>query len=97
MAATEAFYSAFQPGPLGQRFCLWHADPAHAPGALVVHVHAFAEEMNKSRRMAALQSRALAAAGAAATQAEYLVENFQDFLFNVHGADSADKLEQAEF
>ena len=72
MAATEAFYSAFQPGPLGQRFCLWHADPAHAPGALVVHVHAFAEEMNKSRRMAALQSRALAAAGCAVLQFDLL-------------------------
>jgi exosortase A-associated hydrolase 2 len=29
----------------------------------IVYVHPFAEEMNKSRRMAALQSRALAAAG----------------------------------
>jgi exosortase A-associated hydrolase 2 len=36
--------------------------------ALVVHVHPFAEEMNKSRRMAALQARALAQAGYAVLQ-----------------------------
>lgn len=72
MAATEAFYSAFQPGPLGQRLCLWHASPAQAPRALVVHVHAFAEEMNKSRRMAALQARALAAAGCGVLQFDLL-------------------------
>ena len=29
----------------------------------MVYIHPFAEEMNKARRMAALQSRALAAAG----------------------------------
>ncbi len=39
---------------------------------LVVHVHAFAEEMNKSRRMAAMQSRALAAAGFAVLQIDLL-------------------------
>ncbi len=33
------------------------------PRALVLYVHPFAEEMNKARRMAALQARALAAAG----------------------------------
>lgn len=35
------------------------------PKLLVVHVHAFAEEMNKARRMVAMQARALAAGGAA--------------------------------
>ena len=72
MAATEAFYTAVQPGPLGQRFCLWHADATQAPRALLVHVHAFAEEMNKSRRMVALQSRALAAAGCAVFRMDLL-------------------------
>lgn len=72
MATTEVFYSAVQPGPLGQRFCLWHADAAQAPRALLVHVHAFAEEMNKSRRMVALQSRALAAAGCAVWRMDLL-------------------------
>ena len=35
---------------------------ADSPGALVF-IHSFAEEMNKCRRMAALQSRAFADAG----------------------------------
>jgi exosortase A-associated hydrolase 2 len=47
---------------------LWHAPQApHAAHGealgVVLYVHPFAEEMNKSRRMAALQARALAAAG----------------------------------
>jgi exosortase A-associated hydrolase 2 len=52
--------------PLGQgtRFCLLHAPAkgARERGA-IVYVHPFAEEMNKSRRSAALQSRAFAASG----------------------------------
>jgi exosortase A-associated hydrolase 2 len=50
----------------GQRFCVLHR-PHKARGA-VVYVHPFAEEMNKSRRMAALQSRAFADAGYAVLQ-----------------------------
>lgn len=52
------------PGRSGQRFCIYHAPAAGAAvrGAFV-HVHPFGEEMNKSRRMAALQSRAFAANG----------------------------------
>ncbi len=43
---------------------LWHASVADgALRGVVLYVHPFAEEMNKSRRMAALQARALAAAG----------------------------------
>lgn len=51
----------------GPKFSLFH--PAHGScrGALV-YVHPFAEEMNKSRRMAARQSRALAEAGIAVLQ-----------------------------
>lgn len=48
----------------GKRFCLYH--PPVKPfyrGDAVLYIHPFAEEMNKSRRMAALQSRAFAAAG----------------------------------
>jgi exosortase A-associated hydrolase 2 len=48
----------------GRRFALWFRPEATAR-RLIVHVHAFAEEMNKSRRMVALQARALAADGAA--------------------------------
>lgn len=43
-------------------FCLHHA-PARVPRGAVVYVPPFAEEMNKSRRMAAIQSRALAGEG----------------------------------
>lgn len=50
----------------GQRFCLFH--PARLQGTgiprgQVVYIHPFTEEMNKSRRMAAIQARALANAG----------------------------------
>ena len=57
------------PATAGQRFCLFHQPEAPAPwrGALV-YIHPFAEEMNKSRRMAALQARALAVAGYAVLQ-----------------------------
>lgn len=64
--ALEAFYL---PASSGQRFCLFHRPDVQAPGrGAVVYVHPFAEEMNKSRRMAALQARALAAAGHAVLQ-----------------------------
>lgn len=59
--ASEAF---FLPAASGQRFCLLHAPAVVVPAPVaLVFVHAFAEEMNKSRRMAALQARALALAG----------------------------------
>jgi uncharacterized protein len=49
--------------PLGQRLCIYH-DPREAkPHAALVFVHAWAEEMNKARRMVAMQARALADAG----------------------------------
>lgn len=48
----------------GERFCLYHAAHGELRGALV-YLHPFAEEMNKTRRMAALQARALAAHGVA--------------------------------
>jgi uncharacterized protein len=46
----------------GARMVVTHR-PAGTPRATVLYVHPFAEEMNKSRRMAALQARALCAAG----------------------------------
>jgi exosortase A-associated hydrolase 2 len=58
-------------GSRGQRFGLWHA-PASPPRGLVVQVHAFAEEANKCRRMAARQARALAGAGWAVLQFDLL-------------------------
>ena len=63
-APAEPFFLASAPG---ERFCLFHPAQGECTGALV-YVHPFAEEMNKSRRMAALQARALAAQGCAVLQ-----------------------------
>lgn len=63
-ASPEVF---FLPSGNEQRLCLFHA-PAGAPRSRVLYLHPFAEEMNKSRRMAALACHALAAAGHAVLQ-----------------------------
>jgi uncharacterized protein len=47
----------------GQRFCVFHPAQTDQPRGAILYVHPFAEEMNKSRRMAAMQSRAMAGAG----------------------------------
>jgi exosortase A-associated hydrolase 2 len=60
--AVEAFYLAW-PGGVGSRLCVHHPSRTSPARGLVLYVHPFAEEMNKSRRMAALQARALAGAG----------------------------------
>lgn len=65
----EAF---FLPAQSGQRFCLFHRACGKAAQGLVLYIHPFAEEMNKARRMAALQSRALAQAGYAVLQMDLL-------------------------
>ena len=61
MAHPEPF---FLPTSRGRRFCVRYSPTSTAArlGA-IVYVHPFAEEMNKSRRMAALQARALADSG----------------------------------
>lgn len=51
----------------GSRFCLFHRPAGHCRGALV-YLHPFAEELNRTRRMAALAARALAASGIAVLQ-----------------------------
>jgi exosortase A-associated hydrolase 2 len=56
----QAFFLDGQPG---QRFCLYHAAGEGRARGAVIYLHPFAEEMNKARRMAALQARAMAAAG----------------------------------
>lgn len=63
---SSAFFLPVEPG---HRFCVYHP-PARGVGAGggFVYVHPFGEEMNKARRMAALQSRRLAAAGYAVLQ-----------------------------
>lgn len=52
----------FLDGAPGRRFCLYHPPAGPCRGALL-YVHPFAEEMNRARRMAALQARALQAQG----------------------------------
>lgn len=58
-AQAEPF---FLDGAPARRFCLFHPPAGACRGALL-YVHPFAEEMNRSRRMAALQARALAQQG----------------------------------
>lgn len=72
MIEPEAFFLQAGSGPLGHRFCIHHAPVAGPVRGLVVHVHALAEEMNKSRRMCAMQARALATAGFAVLQIDLL-------------------------
>lgn len=71
-APFEAFFLPVTDPVPGQRFCIFH--PARGPSVkgAVVYVHPFAEEMNKSRRMAAMQSRALAEAGYGVLQIDLL-------------------------
>jgi len=56
----------------GQRLCVLHPPHPDALLGAIVYIHPFAEEMNKSRRMAALQARALARAGYAVLQCDLL-------------------------
>ena len=54
----------FLPAEPGQRFCLFHRPgPGQQVRGAVLYVHPFAEEMNQTRRMAALQAHAFAAQG----------------------------------
>ncbi len=63
---VEPFF--FDAAP-GTRFSLYHAPNPHLPArGAILYVHPFAEEMNKTRRMAALQARAFAAMGFAVLQ-----------------------------
>jgi hypothetical protein len=61
------FEPFFLPAGSGERFCIYHA-PAGEPRGTFIYLHPFAEEMNKSRRTAALQSRMFAASGFAVLQ-----------------------------
>ena len=64
MTAPATAVRAFQLDTAGgARFCLHHAPRALPARAALLYVHPFAEEMNKSRRMAAVTARAFAGAG----------------------------------
>lgn len=57
----------------GQRFCLYHPPfPGKKHVGSFIYVHPFAEELNRSRRMAALQARAFAALGFGVLQIDLL-------------------------
>jgi exosortase A-associated hydrolase 2 len=60
---TEAFFLPIDEGRNGKRFCLFHSAQGDVDRGSILYIHPFTEEMNKSRRMAALNSRALAHAG----------------------------------
>ena len=65
-ALTEALplLPFFLPASGGQRDCLLHLPPpGQAARGGILYVHPFAEELNKSRHVAAAQARAFAAAG----------------------------------
>ncbi|MFN3983867.1 MAG: hydrolase 2, exosortase A system-associated [Rhodocyclaceae bacterium] len=55
--------AGFVGGTRGSLFCVVHEPDDGRPRGSVLYVHPFAEEHNKSRRMAAQQARALSAAG----------------------------------
>jgi uncharacterized protein len=70
-AAWAEFSEFAHAAPHFQRLTLWHA-PKAPPRALVVYAHPLADEMNKARRMAAMQSRALVEVGLAVLQIDLL-------------------------
>ena len=68
----EAFFLPATSAESGQRFCLFYLAQGDVIRGLVLYIHPFAEEMNKARRMAALQARALAQAGYSVLQIDLL-------------------------
>ena len=60
--AQIPFEAFFLDAGKGRCFCLYFPAPGNPRGA-ILHIHPFAEELNRSRRMTSLQARALAAAG----------------------------------
>jgi len=69
---AKPFFLDVHQGDLGRRFAVYHASAINQMRGHIVYLHPFAEELNKSRRMAALQSRALAGAGFAVLQIDLL-------------------------
>lgn len=60
---VEAFHLPVNTGEQGWRFCVLHRPSGDAVRGTVLYAPPWAEEMNKARRMAALQARAFAEAG----------------------------------
>lgn len=74
----EPFFLPFGKGNL---FCIFHAPKAEITKGAILYLHPFAEEMHKSRRMAALQARRFAASGYAVLQVDLpgCGDSFGDF------------------
>jgi uncharacterized protein len=70
--SLRAFFLPSTGASGGQRFCVYHPAQTDQPKGSLLYVHSFAEEMNKSRRMVAMQSRALATAGYSVLQIDLL-------------------------
>jgi uncharacterized protein len=72
-AGRQVFFLEANAPHAGHRFCVYHPNQTDLPcQGLVVYLHPFAEEMNKSRRMAALQAQALAQNGYSVLQIDLL-------------------------
>lgn len=72
---TREHFFLKTPGTQGQRFCIYH--PAERQTnkkilGIILYIHPFADEMNKSRPMAARQARAFAEAGFSVLQIDLL-------------------------
>ncbi len=64
VGAADSFEAFFLPGASGRLFSVFHGPVSGSPPTVgVLYVPPFADEMNKCRRMAALQARRLAAQG----------------------------------
>ena len=71
---VEPFFFDAEPGT---RFSLYHApNPQVAPRGAVLYVHPYAEELSRTRRMAAQQSRAFAELGYALGSGRLSAEPF---------------------
>ena len=71
---VEAFFFDADPGT---RFSLYHApDPNCPERGAILYVHPFAEELNRTRRMAQLQARRFAALGGERCQCPGLCQQF---------------------
>jgi len=70
MDLTINIHPFFLESPRGPIYCLYTLPATRSAIGGVLYLHPFAEEMHKSRRMAALQARALAALGYAVLQVD---------------------------
>lgn len=86
----------FLKGDLGERFCLFHKPNSSGEcRGTFIYIHPFGDEMNKSRRMAAIQARTFAAMGFGVLQMDLFgcgdsSGEFRDAHWNIWKQDLAD-------